>query len=742
MRWRRSYWLSVVAPLVGVTALAFLAPAPLDSLRNLVFDSYQRAEPRQWDASLPVRIVDIDDASLASIGQWPWPRSRMAELVDRLTEAGAAVVVFDIVFAEPDRTNIDAVLSLLPASATRDQLARELSGLPSSDDRLAQAMAGKPVVLGATGTGSAAGAAFPMKQGVAKAGDDPLPFLLPFPSVIAPLKPLSDAAAGIGLFNWLPDHDQVIRRVPLISRVGTTIAPSLAVETLRVAQGASTLVIRSSNASGETAFGSHTGVNTIKIGQFQVATGPQGDLRVKFSRHEPGRFISALKIFEGKPDAPAPDADVNGAIVFVGTSAPGLLDQRATPIDASVPGVEVHAQVVEHILAGGALTRPDWAAGAEIVGTVLICLLFIGLLPIVSPLVLAVLGAGFVGALAGLSWFLFSSHDLLIDPVVPSLSCGLVYLSGVMNLYWTEQSQKRQVRQAFERFVAPAVVERLANNPQRLVLGGELRPLTLLFCDLRDFTALSEGLDAQRLTHFMNEYLTPMTDIVLDHNGTVDKYMGDAIMAFWNAPLDDAQHAARAVTTVLAMIEALVALNARWQAEAAAEGRSFPIVRAGFGLNTGDCCVGNLGSTRRFDYSAIGDDVNIASRVEGATKYLGLDFLATEPTVALAPDFAWLDADQLTLKGKQQATRVFTAAGDAAFAKTPDFAALRSAHDEMLAAWRGRDFATVARLAGSARDLAPARLHGLYSIYAARAEVFVGAPPPDDWTGGTALEDK
>ncbi|OQW52335.1 CHASE2 domain-containing protein [Candidatus Raskinella chloraquaticus] len=734
----RLYWLAVGIPFALIVFFEIAAPHALAPLRDLVFDSYQRLSPRQWDADAPVRIIDIDDASLTRIGQWPWPRTRMAQLVDKLSAMGAAVVAFDIALAEGDRTSPDQILSLLPPSAARDAVARDIVDLPTNDAVFAAAIAGKPVVLGAIATASPLTITLPQKHGWVTAGDDPAQFVPRFASAVLPLPDFAAQASGIGMLNWLPDRDQTIRRVPVLLGVGGKLALGLAAEALRVAQGVDTVIVKSSNASGETAFGAATGVNAVKIGQFVIDTGSSGDVRVRFSAHEPRRFVPAWQILadEIKPD------EIEGRIFFIGSSAAGLLDQRTTPIDATIPGVEVHAQLVEHIIAGGQLSRPDWALGAEAALAILSCVIFMVFLPRTPAIILGLLGAGVVAVLVGGSWYLFHQGGILVDPVVPSASGGVIYLAGLSCLYWQEQAQKRQVRSAFERFVAPAVVERLAGDPSRLVLGGENRTLTLMFCDLRSFTTLSEGMSAQELTRFMNDYLTPMTDLVLDHNGTVDKYMGDAIMAFWNAPLDDDKHAINAGRTALLMIDRLAELNQRWQAQASAQGRHFPIARFGIGLNTGECCVGNLGSTRRFDYSAIGDEVNVASRLEGATKYLGVDLLAAETTHDLAPDLPWIEVDLVRLKGKVQATRLFTLMGSEEEAARGDFAAYRLAHHEVLDAYRERRFEAVIDKANAARALAPLRLAGLYDVYSKRATALLLAPPPADWDGSTTMDDK
>jgi adenylate cyclase len=426
--------------------------------------------------------------------------------------------------------------------------------------------------------------------------------------------------------------------------------------------------------------------------------------------------------------------ELEGRIVLVGTSAAGLLDQRATPLDRLVPGVEVHAQLIENIVAGIDLARPDWAAGAELAAALFLGLGVATAACLLAPLPGALFGLVAVAALFALGGWAFLVHGVLVDPLFPSLSASAVFLCAVTEQTRHEQRQKRQVKEAFGRFVAPAVVARLAESPDKLVLGGENRTLTLMFCDLRDFTSLSEGLDAAGIISFMNDYLTPMTDLILDNDGTVDKYMGDAIMAFWNAPLDEPRHAEKAVLTALAMTGALVAFNSRRAKVNAAAGRPHRDAQFGVGLNTGLCSVGNLGSVRRFDYSAIGDPVNVASRLEGLTKFFGLQILAAEETRDDAPDLAWLEIDRVRVKGRSTPTRLFTVAGDSAFARTEAFAGWRLRHLEMLATYRSREFAHAAE---SATELAAAYpvLEAFYRKFRGFCRDLEASPPPADWDG-------
>lgn len=725
---RRIYALAVALPLCVIALAGILQPALRTDLGNLLFDNYQRWQPRAWSAQTPVRIVDIDDASLARLGQWPWPRTLLADLVLRLKAMGAAAVVFDIVLAEPDASSPEKLLQRLPDSPARMLLEREVDFIKTNDAVLAEAIATVPTVLGAILTQDASSKTFPVKAGVAAAGDDPAPFLPAFSGAVAPLEILARPAAGIGAANWLPDRDQIVRRVPLLLRLGKETVPSLSAEALRVAQGVSTFVVRSSNASGHPAFGAQSGVAMVRIGDLEIATDRQAELRVAYSRSEKSRFISAASVLGGT----AADADFHERIILVGSSAAGLGDRRATPIDASVAGVEIQAQIIEQMIEGRVLKRPDWFAGAELVLALVLALLVALVLPLLPAWVSALGAAALVSALAWGSWYAFSRHALLADPVLPGASVVLTSLSCLVALAWHEQRQRRYVRDAFARYVSPAVVARLAEDPSRLALGGDKRTLTVMFCDIRGFTAITERFDPQRLTAFMNEYLTEMSAVVLDRGGTIDKYVGDALMAFWNAPLDDPAHALHAADAALAMEGRLALLNARWRtAEGFAE---LPAdVRFGIGLATGPCLVGNFGSSQRFDYSALGDSVNVASRMQDATKFYRAGILADEATCAQSPDLAWLEADVARMRGKADITRVYVLAGDARMRQSPAFVTFSMQHGLMREAWVRGAFEEAAAAAVAAGQLAPERLLPFYNAMAQRCRDLQIARPAD-WT--------
>jgi adenylate cyclase len=741
--------LHIVLPLVILLAGLYLRVVDtpiLAEMRLKVFDTMLRLQPREYDPDLPVRIVDIDNESLERLGQWPWPRTLVAELVLRLTEAGAAVIAFDAVFAEPDRTSPSEIVKIWPETEVLAELRDRIDELPDHDDVLANAIARSNVVTGFAL--SDAGGAIPpeRKAGFAFAGPDPTAFIPHFTGAIVNLPLIEALAAGNGSFNALPDRDGIYRRVPLLVRMGDVVYPSLAAEALRVVQpGATTYVVKSAGASGEEDFGAQTGISVVRIGEFLAPTQPDGRVWVHYAGSRPERYVHAWRLFEEDFD---PEV-VAGRIIFIGASAPGLVDLRATPLNPIAPGVEVHAEVVEQILAAalrpdggtggepqpGFLVRDDIADGVELIYLALLGALTVWLIPMVGARWSGLLGVGTVAFAFGVSWYMFTAQNRLFDPVYPSLVVLAVYLVATGIIFFRTEGERRWVRNAFSRYLSPAVVDQLADDPHRLALGGEMRDMTVLFCDIQGFTRISEGYDAEGLTRFLNGFLTPMTDVLLAHGATIDKYMGDAIMAFWNAPVMEPGHARRGCEAALAMATRLADLNRRWAEEARAEGRSPVPVRIGLGLNTGRCCVGNLGSDQRFDYSVIGDEVNLASRLEGQTRVYGVPAILGEETAVGAGGLALIELDLLRVKGKTETSRAYALLGGAEMAADSGFRAFAESHGAMLAAYRAGDWDRAEALLAECRKAAPVPLETLYDLYAARIAGFRATPPPPDWDG-------
>ena len=700
-------------------------PPILSEFRNKVFDLYQRAHPRRAAQSGRVRIVDIDDESLRRLGQWPWPRTRVAELIDRLREQEAAVIALDIVFAEPDRTSPSALLDLWPQNPETDRLHDALRTLPDHDRKLAEAIRRVPVVTGFSLTAQPSVDHAQVKAGFAQAGEDSRPYVLDYPGVVRNLPIIEEAASGNGHFNLVGEleFDGVVRRVPILLRQGELLYPALVAEALRVVQGASTYVVKTAGASGLQSFGAHTGIAQIKIGRWVIPTDPQGRVWVYYRSQLEDSRIPVWKVLDGTLPAGA----LKGAIVFVGTSASGLRDLRATPLDPVVPGIDVHAQLAEQILDGRFLQRPDWADGAEIVFLFTLSALLLFILPRLGAIWSAGVGFSALVIAIGGSWLAFVRRGWLLDPIMPALSVLAIYLAASLANFLRTEKERRHIRDAFGRYLSPVLVERLAQHPELLRLGGQTRPMSILFADIRDFTTLSEKLDAEALTCFMNRFLTPMTQVVLDHGGTIDKYIGDCLMAFWNAPLDDPAHARHACEAALGLQRALEAWNSR----------SGEPVKLGIGISTGSCCVGNIGSEQRFDYSVLGDTVNLASRLEGLTKPFGAPIVVDEPTAQASEGLAVLELDQIVVKGKTQPVRIFALLGDREVAQSAQFKRLHAEHAGLLTAYRAREWARVRTLLKSCRSLVDGswKLAMLYDTYEARVRNFETNPPPPDWQG-------
>jgi adenylate cyclase len=733
-------FLAALLVLIGALALRVVDPAELTRLRDFAFDVYERLKPRIYDPATPVRIIDIDEASLAEYGQWPWPRTIVARLIDKLTEKGVATIAFDVIFAEPDRSSLSRMVRDLVAYTDPETVAKLAAAIQDNDQVMADAMAQSSVVLGFGFDPKGAAQAPRRYHGTAFAGDDPAQFLPVQRGTVRAIPLLEAAAKGNGSINT-DLESAVIRRIPMLYRVAGQdgLFPALSIEALRVAQGAGTYLVKSSGASGELSFGERTGIVAIRTGDIEVRTDAKGRLTLYDTGHRQERFISARAVMHDE----VPAEQLEGRVVFIGTSVIGLRDMRSTPVSDSVPGVEVQAQLAEQMLEQQYLSRPDFADGAEFLYLAAIGVIFVWALPRLSAGQMAVVAAAGIGLGLAVPWFAFSEYRLLLDPIYPPVTLAAIYVTGTALAFMRTERERAQIRGAFGLYLSPDVVEQLARHPELLQLGGEVREITVMFTDVRGFTRISEQFDAHGLTRFMNRFLTPMTDLILSHRGTIDKYMGDAIMAFWNAPLPVEGHAARACETALAMQGRLAELNDEWQAEAAAEGRPHILVNIGIGLNTGHASVGNFGSTQRFTYSCLGDDVNLASRLEGQCKTYGVGIIIGETTRAQVPHYAALEIDLIMVKGKTEAQRAFALVGDPTLAKTPSFQTLHERQADFLTQYRTGGFAEALDMIEECQAAAAAVgwRQGYYEMMRARIDGLLDESPIG-WTGVYVAKDK
>lgn len=730
--WRRPpNWLVTALPGLAVTLLLLalhVAEVPaLVQLGNLLFDTYQRAEPREYKDA-PVRVVDIDDETIARLGQWPWPRTDVARLTQTLTDAGASAVAFDIVFSEPDRTSPARAVEILRRNPEAKGSYADIAALPDHDLLMGGTMAATPSVMGFFLTREPNAARPPPKAGFAVSGDPPT--TLPhFTGAILPLPQIVEGSAGAGFVSIVGGRDGIIRTAPLLADLDGEIVPSLSLEALRVAQGAGAVLVRTTEGSGEMG-GGDPGVVALKVGDFEVPTTPAGELWMYYTDPRPERIVPAWKILTGALPQAEMERLFAGHIVFIGTGAAGLRDLVSTPVRDRELGVVVHAQAVEQMILGEFLVRPDWAAGLERSILLLAGIILSLWLPTLGALRGGVAAAIALGAVVAGSWVAFH-NGLLVDPTVPSLGLVGVFMAVTSFSFYREERARAYIRNAFDRYLSPELVERIARDPSQLQLGGEERDMTVMFCDIRSFSRISEKLSPQQIIGFLIEFLTPMTELLLERKATIDKYIGDAILAFWNAPLDDPDHERNAAYATLEMVQKLKALNA---ANIDAPGKVWPgEVKIGIGLSTGPCCVGNMGSTQRLNYSLIGDTVNLASRIEGLTKVYGVPIMMGETLAKRLDDFAVVELDVVRVVGRDTPERLFALLGPPETAQGVDFKELAGKQALMLAAYRQQDWdradAVLAELSG------PFGLAAVAKLYADRIAAYRKSPPPKDWDG-------
>lgn len=695
----------------------------MSRIGDLFFDAYQRAAPR-GPGDAPVQVVAIDEESIRRVGQWPWPRTEVARLIEQLSGAGAAVVALDIVFAEPDRTSPAQLAARLPQADPA--LLAQIRGLPDNDAVFAKSVANTPVVAGYFLTAEASWGTATAKGGIAVSGSPPDAALHTYAGAIAPLPAIQEAAKGTGFLTFAPDPDGIIRRVPLLAKAKDQIVPALSVEAIRVAQGAGSIMIKTSDGSGNLSGGGEVGVTALKVGDFTVPTTRSGELWVHYPPAGSATAVPAWQVLAGKLSPQQLERAFAGKIVFVGASAVGLHDLVATPVQDRELGVNLHARAAEQMLLGEFLTRPDWAAGLERTLVLVFGAILLLALPRLGAVKGAVLGVVLAAATLGGSWLAFTRARFLLDPTWPLLAILGVYLAVTVLTFYLEERRRRHIHRAFDHYLSPELVRRIAADPRQLELGGEEREMTVMFADIRSFSSLSERLSPAEITQFLIGFLTPMCDVLLERRATIDKFIGDGILAFWNAPLDDPDQYRNAARAALGMVARLAQVNAAppqpWPGD----------VRLGIGLNAGPCCVGNIGSASRLSYSLIGDTVNLAARIEPLTKRYGVAIAIGEDFRKQIPGFAVLGLDCLRVAGRDTPETIAVLLGDEALAADPEFVRFAEGHEAMLAAYRSGDWDAARRLLGQGD--AAAREHGLIPLYRLYRERLSGSTP-EGWNG-------
>ena len=631
---------------VTVAALALAIrtydPPIVSTLRGAGFDTLQSIWPRSSDPPQPVRVLDIDEASLQSIGQWPWPRDELATLVTNLTTLGASAIAFDIVFPEPDR------------------------GSQLSDKLLADAIAAGPVVTAFASTAGAQNDLPELKASFAQTGLATTFAPLHLKKIVKNIAPLDAAAKGIGIMNIDLASDQgIARQVPLLWSDGEKLYPSLILESLRVAQQADSYVVNGSDSAENI-------IESIRVGEIEIPTSEAGYLQVNYRMNDPALYLSAEK-FLRRPNFDALRPLVEGHIVLIGTSAVGLLDTRTSALGEAIPGVSVHAQALEQILAGKFLTRPDWVEASEFWATMMLSLLIGALANYLRPSGVIAITALSIASLAMITVFAFRNLGLLVDFTFPAAALLLTFISTTAYKLMVTDRHGRQLRKSFAHYVAPSVLAEIERNPQNLKLGGEIRDVTVMFVDIKNFTPLSEKLLPQELVKLINGVLDACSKAILAEGGTIDKYIGDAVMAFWNAPVETADHQYHALCAALKIQQRIEDYNSSEPAKSTLQAiGSWPIA-VRIGIATGPACIGNMGSEQRFNYTVLGDAVNTAARAETACKALGHDCIFAGAPEGKATSLAIVSAGAVPLKGKAQDTPVYALLGGEDLAKLSAF---------------------------------------------------------------------
>lgn len=649
-----------------------------------------------------VIIIDIDEKSLAALGQWPWSRDKIAQILHNLTNAGVGIVGFDIVFAERDNSSPAKVLK---------ELGMPTDNVPDYDKIFAQAVAETPTILGYT---------FLLER-------DNMP-LAPSPSVpvifiekgkgeaeflLQPYRPIlniqmvQESAYSSGFFNMVPDDDGFVRSVPLAMKYDGSILPSLSLEMIRIASQQKKVSI----------VYDETGIAGFEMGERSIPTDRYGRIFVNY--RGPGKtfpYLSAVDIYNNTFDP----AKVAGKFALIGTSASGLLDLRTIPFDSAYPGVESHANIIDNILVGDLISKPSWVSGVDITIIILLALLLSAVFAFTSALWSLIIGIGTAAALLYADYYMLFHKGTILSILFPMTALFMVFILSLVVSYFLETRQKELIKSKFARKVSPAVVEKLMESPDSMILDGQEREISIFFSDIRGFTTLSEAMGSpKRLVSLLNRYMTPMTDIIVRHSGTVDKFIGDAIMAYWNAPGDVAEHPDEAVAAAVEQIEALGALNA----ELAAEG--IPPIDIGIGINTGLATVGEMGSSGRADYTIIGDPVNLASRLEGLNKPYGSHIIISEFTKEkLTRPYIIRDLDLVRVKGKNEPVGIYQVLGRGE--PTAEQAQMLTHYHEALALYRNSFF----EQAKEHFEALEAQIHDkLFGVYIERCQHFIDNPP-------------
>lgn len=710
----------------------------VDRLSAILYDYRLRISmPNTHDERIV--ILDINEKSLKEEGRWPWSRDRMALLMDQLFDRyGVAVVGFDVVFAERDNSSGLGVLQKLGQEQLKNDAGfqtalNQISPQLEYDKLFAEKIRNRKVILGFyltnqkdhSASGMLPAPTFP--SGMFK---NSLIGFTTWNGYGANLPELQSAALSAGHFNPLVDEDGVVRRVPMLVECNGAYYPSLSLAMVQALMGEPPIML--GYADGKNS--GYSGLEWLEL------SGGQRNLRIPVDqdvaslipyRGRQGSF-TYLAIADVLHDRIEP-AQLKDKIVLIGTTAPGLLDMRSTPVSEVYPGVEVHANMIAGMLDQDLKQQPAYMLGAEVLWLLLVGVSLSVLLPLLSPMRAILVSIVMFAISQGLSQMIWQYADVVM-PIANSLvMISLLFALNMSYGYFVESRTKRQITNLFGQYVPTELVDEMSKHPESVSMEGESREMSVLFSDVRGFTTISEGLDPKELSLLMNEFLTPLSRVVYKHRGTIDKYMGDCIMAFWGAPLPDASHARNAIQAGLEMLATLDSLQERFNE------RGWPPIKIGVGINTGRVSVGNMGSEVRVAYTVMGDEVNLASRLEGITKQYGVGIIVGENTKAAVPEFVYRELDHVRVKGKDKPIAIYEPLGLVAEVDKDTLAELKVFH-EMRRLYRKQNWEQAELQLINLQRMSPKT--ELYRVYVERIAHFRKQAPASDWDGVYVFETK
>lgn len=746
--WRRIGLSLVPFILVFLHSLGIVTIGVLDRVDAMIFDSRLRATmPQTFDDRIV--IVDIDEKSLAELGRWPWSRRKMADLTQSLFEKyEVALAGFDVVFAEPDDSSGLKQLQALAQQQLRHdaEFVTHLAQLVPSldyDGAFAKALAGRPVVLGYYFTGDQGGrtnGVLPEPVMSAHEFHNHRISMTEWSGFGSNINAIAQAAPLAGFFNSLTEPDGIVRSLPLVVRYSGNYYESLSLAMFRRLTGMPQ--VTPGFVPGSSEAGGRAGLQSVVLKwpdkTFSIPVDSRGAVLVPFrgpggTRGGSFNYVSANDVLAGR----VPESQLRGKIVLIGTTAPGIVDLRATPVDAVYPGIEVQANALASLLDRHFLVRPVNAEGYETLLVLLIGVTLAFSLPLLKAHVAILSSVAVVVVLLAMNWWLYLAHGVVLNLAPVLMMAVTISMVNVGYGYLVTSRSRRELIALFGTYVPPELVQEMIKDPDNYSMQAKSDELTVMFCDMRGFTGMSEQLDPLELQILLNQVFSELTRLIGANRGTVDKYMGDCVMAFWGAPVESPTHAKLAVKTALEMTQALGRINQAHKANAPAHANLN--IALGIGLNTGQMYVGDMGSNIRRSYTVIGDAVNLGSRLEGLSKIYGVGIVASEYTKVLATDYVWQELDRVRVKGKQQAIAIFTPVapmGSLSVAQTEELALW---HD-FLIAYRSQDRSTSDVL--MAKLLQLDRTKPLYTLYARRITVTRDQPIDPDWDGATNFESK